>query len=83
MNFLSKGVLYHGSDVTVRIPDPFFSTVKKDFGQGFYDYQKEKRRLLEDLLEIEASRKLGCQCCFKTPAATSALRYDAKGSYHA
>jgi hypothetical protein len=178
--------LYHGSDVAVRTPDPFFSTIKKDFGQGFYvsadkhsaelwakrvyhrnlaanrrpivnaydfslgnsltyrffdgknesdldiwidyivynrkmfaflnnplstgfdmvvgliadgewvdlfepferrvrserDYLREKGRLLEDLIEIEASRQLGYQCCFKTPSAILALKYDAGGSYH-
>jgi hypothetical protein len=183
--FIEK--LYHGSDVAVRVPDPFYSTVRKDFGQGFYasceqrsaelwarrvynrnritgrkptvntydftynsvlkcrffdgtdvseldtwidyiiynrqlfsflrnplpsgfdmivgliangewadlfepferrvrserDYQNEKIRLLEDLVEIEASRKLGYQCCFKTPAALFTLKYDAGSSYHA
>jgi hypothetical protein len=184
--FQSVKKLYHGSDVTVRVPDPFYSAIKKDFGQGFYtsvevrsaelwarrvyhrnlvtarkptvnaydiliddkaklyifdgekesdldawidfivynrqlfsfiknplvrgydlvvgliadgewadlfepferrvrserDYMKEKKRLLEDLMEIEASRKLGYQCCFKTSVLTSLLRYDARGSYH-
>ena len=178
--------LYHGSDVSVRLPDPFYSTIRKDFGQGFYvsverrsaelwakrvfnrnrmsdrratvstyhpelhdklnvyvfdadseaeldawidyvvynrglftflnnplasnydvvagliangewadlfepferrvhlrkDYEKEKRRLLEDLLEIEAARKLGYQCCFKTPIAVAALTYVPKESYY-
>jgi hypothetical protein len=184
-DFQSVRKLYHGSDVAVRAPDPFYSAIKKDSGQGFYasvevrsaelwakrvyhrnlvsgrrptvnaydfavderarihvfdgdsesdldawvdfvvynrqlfsfvknplaqgydlvvgliadgewadlfepferrvrserDYAKEKRRLLEDLMEIEASRKLGHQFCFKTPAAVSMLGYDARGSY--
>jgi len=178
--------LYHGSDVAVTTPDPFFSTIKKDFGQGFYastdkksaelwakrvyhrnlvanrrpivnaydfsfgdgltyrffdgknesdldtwvdyivynrkmfsflgnplpsgfdmivgliangewadlfepferrvrserDYVREKRRLLEDLIEVEASRQLGYQCCLKTPSAILTLKYSAKGSYY-
>jgi hypothetical protein len=186
-DFRQIAQLYHGSDVAVKCPDPFYSTIKKDFGQGFYvsiesrsamlwarrvafrnnvphrkptvntfdftfddklkcyffdcdnnnelntwidyivynrdlfsfvknplasgfdiivgliangewadlfepferrvrtekDYLKEKARLIEDLIEIEASRKLGYQCCMKTPLAVRCLKYNSRGSYYA
>jgi hypothetical protein len=81
-----KSPLVHGYDLVVGLIangewadlfEPFERRVRSE-----RDYAKEKKRLLEDLMEIEASRKLGYQCCFKTPAAVSLLSYDARDSYH-
>jgi hypothetical protein len=81
-----KNPLTHGYDLVVGLIadgewadlfEPFERRVRSE-----RDYVKEKKRLLEDLMEIEASRRLGYQCCFKTPVAVSLLSYDARDSYH-
>jgi hypothetical protein len=81
-----KNPLVHGYDLVVGlIADGEWADLFEPFERRVRaerDYAKEKKRLLEDLMEIEASRKLGYQCCFKTSAAVSLLSYDARGSYH-